>query len=156
MLKKILLLILICIGVSLSGCSGVRQLNPGAVDVNLVTNAPKACRFLGKIENLSVHSDLDIQTPLQELRNDAINFLKNEGVKQGANVIVLVRHESKALPPQYRQGISGLIIIYDHSISANAYWCSQKILHQLKQDELTNIKIEESPLFKQHLISEQK
>lgn len=137
------------LGLFMMGCSDLRQLNPNAENISLATHASKFCRFLGEIESFNVHRDLDIHTSLQNLKIDDIHFLKNEGAKIGANLVVLVQHTSIASPPEYRKGISGMIIIYAHSIKAKAYWCAPNIIFKLRQQEgFSNVDLEETPLYK--------
>lgn len=146
--NKVILLIITCIALCVVGC-GPRQLTRGAENVNLSGTAPKSCQFLGSISDSNVHGDMDIRSSVQDLKRDDIVFLKNEGAKLGANVVVLMMHKSVELPPRYIKGSSKMVTIYEHAIEANAYWCPPKILRKLKQGGLTNLKIEESPLTKQ-------
>lgn len=144
MKRKIFLSITFSIWLCLIGCSNLQKLNLEATNVILTRDVPKTCQFLGNIVNLNVHENLDIRSSLKDIKTDDVNFLKNEGAKRGANVVMLQLHKSNASPPQYRKGISGPIIIYEHYVSANAYRCSSKILLQLKQNEFN---LQESALF---------
>lgn len=149
MQRSFCLLFFFCIAFSTSGCAQ-RQLNYGAANVVLYANKniPKSCSFLGNISNSNVHADVDLRSSLQYTENDDIIFLKNEGAKLGANVVVLVEHKSVEDYPRYMRGFSNIITPYGHAIKAKAYMCPSRI-QNLNQKPISNLEIiQETPLVK--------
>ncbi|WP_131783675.1 DUF4156 domain-containing protein [Legionella gresilensis] len=128
----------------IASCAGIRKMNSGAEKVNLYFSYPtKNCRFLGTIENPNVHELVDIKSSLRELRKDDNNFLRNEGARLGANVIVLLTHNSKGYAIRYVRGSKNLTTIYIHSITAKAYYCPSANVAVKTKD----LEINETPLF---------
>ncbi|HBC0494945.1 TPA: DUF4156 domain-containing protein [Legionella pneumophila] len=128
-----------------SGCGGLRQVNADAKNVNLYFSYPTGnCRFLGIIKNPNVHEVMDIRSSLKDLEKDDNIFLKNEGAKLGANVIVLVTHTPREAHKRYVRGSKNLTTINIHSVIANAYYCPHVKVDQLQQ---RNLEIKQTPLF---------
>lgn len=128
----------------ISGCAGLRQMNTGAENVNIYSSYPtQNCRFLGVIQNPTVHEVMDFRSSLQDLNTDTNNFLRNEGLRLGANIVVFTAHKSSKLHDRYVLGSKELTTIYIHSISANAYYCPSVRAAGIKQK---NLEIDETPL----------
>lgn len=75
-----------------------RKLNPEAGQVKIAdysTNIARSCKFMGDIILESIHGDLKLSASQSERELDDINFLKNEGKKLEANVVALIRHDSR-------------------------------------------------------------
>ncbi|HAU1314189.1 TPA: DUF4156 domain-containing protein, partial [Legionella pneumophila] len=87
---------------------------------------------------------MDIRSSLKDLEKDDNNFLKNEGAKLGANVIVLVTHTPREFHKRYVRGSKNLTTINIHSVIANAYYCPYVKIDQLQQ---RNLEIKQTPLF---------
>jgi hypothetical protein len=108
------------------GCAGPRVLEPGAENVKIIkvtTILPKSCKFLGEISNDNVHGNMDILAPQKALKSDDIIFLKNEGNKLGANLVVFKQHRTTYVP-EYRRGMGPEPInVSIDNIIGSAYLC---------------------------------
>lgn len=124
----------------ISGCGTLRQLNPEGERVRLYTSYPtQSCKFLGTITNSNVHEAFGNQ---QELNMDTNNYLRNEGAKLGANVVVLVSHQSREFRRVYSKALyPRATIINAHAVNAKAYRCPLGKMGSLKKD---NLKIEKT------------
>lgn len=123
MKKQILLLQAFLISGFLVSCTP-RTLNTGAESVHVYDyRTPKSCKFLGNITNQSVHSDLSFSSSAADLQKDDINYLKNEGSKLGANVVVLVSHTSYESTKKGYGKHPATITFNEHSIVGRAYRC---------------------------------
>ncbi|HHX3354891.1 TPA: DUF4156 domain-containing protein [Legionella anisa] len=114
-----------------------RSLEPDAVKVVIIygqnTKMPKPCKPLGKISNRDVHGrKLQFSLGLeQNLKIDDINFLKNEGAKLGANVVVFEEHQTlierhHALPGRTTD-------ISMHVIYAKTYQCPSNLINKMQK-----------------------
>ncbi len=76
------------------GCAP-RTLEPGSEMVKISYSAASAnnCKFKGDISSENIHGDMLITSSPQERELDDVNFLKNEGKRLGANLVVLAKHE---------------------------------------------------------------
>ena len=144
-MRKIFLSLFIFLVIGLTLGCGPRRLAMGSERVYLSHEpAPQTCKFLGPITNANVHGDMLLQSSLEDLEKDDINFLKNEGAKLNANTVVLNSHE--VIATQYRRPKHQLYYtINSHSINANAYLCQPEVLDQLNSDFI-NFKINQTPL----------
>ena len=134
------------ISVFLVGCAP-RTLNAGAQNVHLYDYlAPKSCKFMGDIVNSNVHGDLYLGSSVADLQKDDVNFLKNEGAKLGANVVVLVSHESYGIEKKRLGKHPSTITINEHSVMGRAYYCSSGLMPESAKRSTTHVKINETPL----------
>lgn len=137
----------------LYGC-GPRSLNYGAENVHLYSSLPSmSCKFVGDILNDNVHGDLLLTSSLTDIRNDDINFLKNQGYKLGGNVVILKSHTSVAverrLPGKIVMGVKPRTRTFnEHKIMARVYFCSSVLNMKNRNSNTTHVKIEETPLIK--------
>ena len=134
----------------LVGC-GPRTLNMGAENIHLYDSRNmKSCKFVGDIVNPSVHADLYLSSSVEDLQKDDINFLKNEGAKLGANVVVLVSHASYETKLKLYGGKAAqqprFITINEHSIIGKAYNCPSGLVPNTRQKSTNHVKIHETPL----------
>lgn len=88
------ILAIIAAALVIIGCAP-RTLVPGSEAVKLSYNASiaRSCRFMGDVTSENIHGDMSLTASQQERELDDINFLKNEGKKLGANLVVLTKHE---------------------------------------------------------------
>jgi len=124
-------LMVIIIACMVVGCAP-RRLNSGGENVYLYSQAPNSCKYLGYITNPSVHKNLDLRSSFKDIQNDDINFLKNEGAGLGANVVVLVS-EKRTEAKRYYVRSPKYFIIYEHFVSANAYFCPSGVIQRSRQ-----------------------
>lgn len=118
----------------ISGCVP-RDLDPGADRILVVSNpknyALNSCKLLGQISESDVHK-YSMTSSMQRLELDDINFLKNEGRKLGANIVVFNQHRiivvtrESFLPKRHKKKYS------KHSINGSAYWCPPDIIAKIR------------------------
>lgn len=109
----------------LVGC-GPRMLETGAENISIQTKAAslsKECKFIGIISGTDVHENMDLRSSPQELKLDDVNFLKNEGKKLGANVIVLKQHQISTKEIKGPGKGRSYITVTPHNIEGDAYFC---------------------------------
>lgn len=129
----------------LVGCAP-RSLNTDAENIHIYNSrAPKSCKFLGNIMNSSVHSDLNFSSSTADLQKDDINYLKNEGAKLGANVVVLVSHTSYETTRKGFGKRPTTITFNEHSIVGRAYRCLLGGMSG-REGNTTHVQIKETPL----------
>lgn len=144
MLKIVHFLFIVCIIGAIGGC-GPRQLALGGESVHLSNESvPQSCQFLENITHSNVHGDMFLQASLKDLEKDDINFLKNEGAKLEANIVVLGTHEAIATQTQVPKHPL-YYTIYRHRIYAHAYRCPPNVLDELTRN-FENFTIKETPL----------
>lgn len=114
---------------ALASCAP-RTLEPGSETVKVSYNASIArnCKFKGDVTLENIHGDMLITASQQERELDDINFLKNEGKRLGANLVVLAKHdqivtEQKNLSS--KPHLSRRSVTYD--IQGKAYLCPTNI-----------------------------
>lgn len=129
-----------------TGCAP-RSLNAGAESVHLSDYmVPKSCKFVGNIMNSNVHGDLYLESSIADLQKDDINFLKNEGAKLGANIVVLTSHISHETKIKTYGKTPRSITVNEHSVIAKAYRCSSAFAPSSGKSSNTHVKISETPL----------
>lgn len=119
----------------LTGC-GPRSLSPGAEQIDVISNTTyisNKCKNLGNISGDNTHANVSITAPEQALTLDDINFLKNEGEKLGANLVLFKQHQLTPTklhvgPMKYNKYID----INTHSITGIAYLCPSNIIEKLR------------------------
>lgn len=129
----------------LIGCAP-RTLTSSAENVHLYSSTPKSCKFMGDILNSSVHRDLFLGSSVADIQKDDINFLKNEGAKLGANVVVLVSHSSYQTKLKQFGKQPTSITVNEHSVAAKAYDCSPRLTPKSAAGTTTHVKINETLL----------
>ncbi len=128
------------------GCAP-RSLNAGAENVHLSDYmVPKSCKFMGDIMNSNVHGDLYLESSIADLQKDDINFLKNEGAKLGANIVILTSHVSHETKIKAYGKTPRSITVNEHSVIAKAYRCSSALMPASGKSLNTHVKISETPL----------
>jgi len=126
-----------------------RSLEPGSERVTVIAPSkmqpPKNCRFLGKISNSDVHGkELQFTWGLeQNLKLDDINFLKNEGKKLDANLVILNKHQT--LIKRYGRGNRQTDVSL-HVIVASAYSCPQEDIGTIKKPQTNISSVYETPI----------
>lgn len=99
--------------------------------------------------NKDVHGEL-LQFSLgleQNLKKDDIRFLKNEGVKLGANVVLFEKHQTLI---ERRHNLGRHTDISMHVIYAKAYQCPSHLINNMRQTS-TDYSVYENPvLIKQY------
>lgn len=132
-MRRIYCLLFFILMIELITSCASRELTLGAEKVYLYSQPPKSCKFLGYITNPNVHGNSALGASNQDLKKDDINFLKNEGSKLGANVVVLNTHTRNEI----KRRAGGKTPIYttsiEHNVSASAYLCPPSMLHKAKQ-----------------------
>ncbi|HHF7368331.1 TPA: DUF4156 domain-containing protein [Legionella bozemanae] len=114
-----------------------RSLEPNAKKVMIIynrsTKMANSCEFLGKISNSDVHGKkLQFTLGLEKnLKTDDLNFLKNEGAKLGANLVVFEEHHTSI--ERYRSQPGHITDISIHAIYAKAYRCPPNLLKNMEQ-----------------------
>lgn len=128
-----------------------RHLKPGAKNITVLydqnTQNLKSCKFLGKISGKDVHGmKLQFTWGLEKnLKKDDINFLKNEGKKLNANVIVFEKHQN--LIERYQTfSPSRHTDIEIHSIEGSAYHCPSQMMSSIKRFDTLNYSVYEKPV----------
>lgn len=121
---------------SLTGCLP-RALEPCSENVLIMPNNPyvcKDCKFVGKIVGNNIHGEFSPFTSEEDLLTDDINYLKIEGRKLNANVVVYKQHATIQTPhwsPIPKQHFYNEIT---HNVQGEAYVCSwdevQSIRHK--------------------------
>lgn len=110
----------------MAGCvTAPRSLEQNAEKVRVVKNVSTNCKFLGQIKDVNIHGDVFPGASERDLALDDINYLKNEGEKLGANVVVLQQHQvttKKNTVPTGRHK-TGTYNVISHDILGNAYYC---------------------------------
>lgn len=145
--KVIFSVIIFLIASMMIGCVP-RSLEPGAQNVAIFyaksNQIPRNCKFLGKISNKDVHGEkLQFTWGLEKnLEADDINFLKNEGLKLGANVVVFEKHQTLIERHQHGPRHSD---ISAHVIEGSAYLCPWRMISSIKQLNATKQKVYENP-----------
>lgn len=123
-----------------------RTLNTDAENIHIYNSrVPKSCKFLGNIMNPSVHRDLNFSASAADLQKDDINYLKNEGAKLGANVVVLVSHTSYETTRKGFGKRPTTITFNEHSLVGRAYRCSLGVMPE-RERNTTHVQIKETPL----------
>lgn len=113
-----------------------RLLEPDAQNITLIfgqkTQISERCKFLGKISGKDVHGRLlHFTWGLEKnLKKDDINFLKNEGRKLNANVVVFEKHQT--LIKRFYTSLSRHTDVSDHAIEGSAYRCPIQMISSLK------------------------
>lgn len=108
-----------------------RELTSNGRNVYMSKNIPpKSCRLLGYIRNPNVHKDLDLRYTDRDKQKNYINYIKNEGAKLHANVVVITSLKKFDIKRTYVRSAS-YFIIEGHDITANAYLCPQNIMVSL-------------------------
>ncbi|HAT1993803.1 DUF4156 domain-containing protein [Fluoribacter dumoffii] len=113
-----------------------RSLEPNAKKVVIIYNQStmaKSCEFLGKIFNSDVHGKkLHFTLGLEKnLKTDDLNFLKNEGAKLGANLVVFEEHHTSI--ERYHPQPGHITDISIHAIYAKAYRCPPNLIKSMEQ-----------------------
>lgn len=114
--------------VFLTAC-GPRSLSAGGNQVRVYNSVPtSSCKFVGNISNPGVHDNLNLTASEDEMKKDDINYLKNEGARLGANVVVLVTHTSyqtqiKRYGKLAAHSKSPYMTVTSHKVTAKAYKC---------------------------------
>lgn len=128
-----------------------RHLEPGAQNITLLydTNTQNltACKFLGKISGKDVHGmKLQFTWGLEKnLKKDDLNFLKNEGRKLNANVVVFEQHQNM-IKRYYTLSPNRHTDIEIHSIEGSAYRCPSQIMPTIKRWNTINHSVYEKPV----------
>lgn len=126
MMNRRSLSLILSISLFIYGC-GPRSLRSGAENVQIYSyHAHKSCRFLGDIINPSVHKNLNLSSSIEDIQKDDMNFLKNEGARLGANVVIISNHHTyQTKIKRYGRQIilKGDLTINEHYIEAKAYIC---------------------------------
>jgi hypothetical protein len=130
-------LLLASIAISI-GCTP-RALEPGAQNLNVAADhnlqVPKNCKFLGQISDANVHGGNVYFASEKAMELDDINFLKNEGARLGANVVVFTQHQIMTSTGKF-YGPKNQIRTYKvvkHNVQGNAYLCPQNAMPSLNQ-----------------------
>ncbi len=114
-----------------------RSLEPDAGKVVIIydkrAKALKSCQFISNVSNSDVHGKkLQFTLGLEKnLKIDDLNFLKNEGAKLGANVVVFEEHQT--LIKRYHTLPSRTTDISMHIIYAKAYQCPRYLIKNIQQ-----------------------
>lgn len=129
----------------LAGCNGPREISYNIENIRVLKGVPSAnCRFIANISNPSVHEKIDLKSSQEALNTDDNHYLKEQGMKLGANVIILTSHNSKFFMNRYVRNNKIPQDIYTHSISGKAYYCSS-VSNSIPQPHLD---IQQTPLSK--------
>lgn len=134
----------------LVGCMP-RPLEPNAQNITLVygqnTQISEGCKFLGKISGKDIHGlKLQFSWGLEKnLKKDDVNFLKNEGEKLNANVVVFEKHQT-LIKRYYTLSPNRQTDISIHSIQGSAYRCPSSIISTIKQLNIMNHSVYEKPV----------
>lgn len=128
-----------------------RSLKPGAQNITIIYDHTiqnlKSCTLLGKISGKDVHGEkLQFTWGLEKnLKKDDINFLKNEGKKLNANVVVFEKHRN--LIKRYQLwSPSRHTDISNHTIEGNAYRCPSQMMSSIKRFDTLNNSVYEKPI----------
>lgn len=128
-----------------------RSLKPGAKNITILYDQHnknlKSCTFLGKVSGQDVHGKkLQFTWGLEKnLEKDDINFLKNEGKKLNANVVVFERHQD--LIKRYQVFVPNRYTdISIHSIEGSAYRCPSQMMSSIKRSNALNDSVYEKPI----------
>lgn len=128
-----------------------RHLEPDAKNITIVydqnTRIVKNCKFLGKISDEDVHGT-KIQFTWGLEKNqilDDINFLKNEGRKFNANIVVFEKHQTLIKRYQHFSSIRHSDISI-HSIEGSAYLCPTQMIATIKRLKIVNHSVYENPV----------
>lgn len=135
---------------SIVGCMP-RSLAPGAKNITIIydqnTRILTGCKFLGKISGKDIHGKkLQFTWGLEKnLKIDDVNFLKNEGKKLNANVVVFEKHQTlikryQTFAPNRHTDIS------IDSIEGSAYRCPSQMMPSIKHFNAINYSIYENPV----------
>ncbi|MGM9451979.1 DUF4156 domain-containing protein [Legionella bozemanae] len=148
--QSIFLMIMFFIISTTIGCVP-RTLKPGAQNITILYGQNisdlKSCTFLGKISGKDVHGmKLQFTWGLEKnLKKDDINFLKNEGEKLNANVVVFEKHQN--LIKRYQLwSPSRHTDISIHSIEGSAYRCPSQMMSSIKRLDTLNDSVYEKPI----------
>ncbi len=148
--KSIFLMIIFFIMSTTLGCVP-RSLKPGAQNITILydhtISVLKSCTFLGKISGKDVHgTKIQFTWGLEKnLAKDDINFLKNEGKKLNANVVVFEKHQN--LVKRYQLwSPSRHTDISNHTIEGSAYRCPSQIMSSIKQFDILKDSVYEKPI----------
>lgn len=112
-----------------------RSLEPYAEKIHVIpdiASVPKSCKFLGEISCSNIHGESTYFSSDQNLELDDINFLKNRGVKLGANIILFKQHENIITKHQSWGPKHHIYSVATHNIKADAYFCSDGVMEKLR------------------------
>lgn len=127
-----------------------RTLEPDAKNVAIAydqnNQIAKTCQFLGKVSNKDVHGkELQFTWGLEKnLEIDDINFLKNEGLKLGANVVVFEKHQ--ILIERHNRAGGRHTDISMHVIEGSAYRCTSQMISAINKSNITKQTVYENPV----------
>jgi hypothetical protein len=139
----------------ITGC-GPRAIAPGAEQINVKadhnTQVSRNCKFLGQISGADIHEQMDLRSTQQDLALDDVNFLKNEGARLGANVIVFKQHQlvDKRIPLPAKHIFYGTITT--HNIEGDAYLCPHDTMATFKQMKIKKSAIKDSLIMQKYTI----
>ncbi|KTD71732.1 outer membrane lipoprotein [Legionella steelei] len=134
----------------LVGCMP-RPLEPDAKNITIIygqnTQIAKNCKLLGKISGKDVHGmKLQFTWGLEKnLKKDDVNFLKNEGEKFNANVVVFEKHQT-LVKRYYTLSPNRHTDIEIHSIEGSAYRCPSHVLSTIKRLNTITHSVYEKPV----------
>lgn len=126
----------------LTACAtAVIPLQPGAEKIKVTTSpAPKSCKLLGQVERNDKNGQSQSYASHEHLQQDALNTLRNQGLKLGANVIVLTQHDVVyAKHSLGKEAVAKVTVLDNHTLAGNAYGCPANVANQLPES-LQNIK----------------
>lgn len=122
----------------LTGCLP-RSLEPCSKNVLIMPNNPyvcKECKFIGKIEGNNIHGEFTPFTSEENLLIDDINYLKNEGRKLNANVVVYKQHATIQTPHWSPIPKHHFYNDITHNVQAEAYVCSLEEIRSISHKNI--------------------
>lgn len=118
----------------LTACAtAVVPLQPGAENIKVITSpVPKSCKLLGQVERTDKNGQSQSYASHEHLQQDALNTLRNQGLKLGANVIALNQHDAVyAKHSLGKESVAKVTVLDNHTMAGNAYVCPTNIANQL-------------------------